>query len=308
MQCKSARWRSTASAHTIFAASISRTVPRNPPTAERCCCKKRNVAGERCDICQTCSLTWLFARQQDPIPIWDQDQKVLPLLCTVARWCNSKIRAFLVAPVTASRALAIDCTARRTWPWRSTFYIWLSLLGGKARTCSETVWPCLLSHQLRAHLFREHLILIDHDCISVTLFEVRDFGEKLIQQVWEIRYLLQETGRTLLLLTAVSAVVGSADIATSKGTHAERLFRTRSLAMKHSKTVQFFSNLPTVSYVFPTHPPCSSEHLENNQQLSFTTAATMRRMMRHITHEWEIEPAGFRLKGSWSSEVGHCYD
>ena len=78
-------------------------------------------------------------------------------------------------------------------------------------------------------------------------------------------------------------VVSSADIAIAEqeaveevlpnSTHCERLFRTRSLATDHSKAVELFSNIPTVS------------HLERNQQLSFMIAATKMSMMRYITHE-----------------------
>ena len=62
----------------------------------------------------------------------------------------------------------------------------------------------------------------------------------------------------------LDVVVSSADIAIAEqeaveevlpnSTHAERLFRTRSLATEHSKAVELFSNIPTVSFIFPAHP------------------------------------------------------
>ena len=64
----------------------------------------------------------------------------------------------------------------------------------------------------------------------------------------------------------LDVVVSSADIAIAEqvaveevlpnSTHRERLFRTRShgFATDHSKAVELFSNIPTVSYIFPAHP------------------------------------------------------
>ena len=62
----------------------------------------------------------------------------------------------------------------------------------------------------------------------------------------------------------LDVVVSSADIAKAEqeaveevlpnSTHAERLFRTRSLATDYSQAVEQFSNIPTATYIFPTHP------------------------------------------------------
>ena len=62
----------------------------------------------------------------------------------------------------------------------------------------------------------------------------------------------------------LDVVVSSADIATAEqeavkevlpnSTHTERFFRTRSLGAEHSKAVELFSNVPSVSYIFPAHP------------------------------------------------------
>ena len=62
----------------------------------------------------------------------------------------------------------------------------------------------------------------------------------------------------------LDAVVSSSDIATAEleavkevlpnSTHTERLFRTRSLEAEHSKAVEFFSNEPAVTYIFPAYP------------------------------------------------------
>ena len=62
----------------------------------------------------------------------------------------------------------------------------------------------------------------------------------------------------------LDVVVSSADIAKAEqeaveevlpnSTHAERLFRTRSLATDYSKAVELFSNIPTAAYIFPAHP------------------------------------------------------
>ena len=62
----------------------------------------------------------------------------------------------------------------------------------------------------------------------------------------------------------LDVVVSSADIAKAEqeaveevlpnSTHAERLFRTRSLATDYSQAVEQFSNIPTATYIFPAHP------------------------------------------------------
>ena len=67
-----------------------------------------------------------------------------------------------------------------------------------------------------------------------------------------------------MMVVWLDAVVSSADFAIAEqeaveevlpnSTHAERLFRTRSLATEHSKAVELFSNIPTVSHIFPAHP------------------------------------------------------
>ena len=62
----------------------------------------------------------------------------------------------------------------------------------------------------------------------------------------------------------LDVVVSSTDIAKAEqeaveevlpnSTHAERLFRTRSLATDYSQAVEQFSNIPTATYIFPAHP------------------------------------------------------
>ena len=68
--------------------------------------------------------------------------------------------------------------------------------------------------------------------------------------------------------------------------HTERLFRTRSLATDYSQAVELFSNTPTTTYIFPSHPvPYPSEHHEKNQLPSFMTAVIIASMMRFIMNE-----------------------
>ena len=62
----------------------------------------------------------------------------------------------------------------------------------------------------------------------------------------------------------LDVVVSTADIAKAEqeaveevfpnSTHTERLFRTRSLATDYSQAVELFSNTPTTTYIFPSHP------------------------------------------------------
>ena len=93
----------------------------------------------------------------------------------------------------------------------------------------------------------------------------------------------------------LDVVVSSADIAIAEhetveevlpySTHAERLFRTRSLATDYSKAVELVSNIPTFVYIFPAHPnPLPLRTSRKKPAAVFHDAATIVSMMRSITH------------------------